>query len=53
VTESVSESVSSVSKTRVTATEARGQLGNPEEEERPPLEAVTKKLVKTQQADKT
>jgi hypothetical protein len=33
--------------------EARGQFGNPEEEERPPLEAVTRKLVKTQQAEKT
>jgi hypothetical protein len=27
--------------------EARGQFGNPEEGERPPLEAVTRKLVKT------
>jgi hypothetical protein len=32
--------------------EARGQFGNPEEGERPPLEAVTRKLVKTQQTEK-
>jgi hypothetical protein len=32
--------------------EARGQFGNPEEVERPLLEAVTRKLVKTQQAEK-
>jgi hypothetical protein len=34
-------------------TEARGQLGNPEEGERLPLEAVTRKLVTTQLAEKT
>jgi hypothetical protein len=33
--------------------EAWGQLENPEEGERPPLEAVTRKQVKTQQAEKT
>jgi hypothetical protein len=33
--------------------EARGQFGNPEEGERPPLEAVTRKRVKTQEAEKT
>jgi hypothetical protein len=33
--------------------EARGQFGNPEERERPPLDAVTRRLVKTQQAEKT
>jgi hypothetical protein len=33
--------------------EARGQLGNTEKEELPPLETVTKKLVKRQQTEKT
>jgi hypothetical protein len=34
--------------------EARGQFGNPEKGERPPLEAVTRqRLVKTQQTKKT
>jgi hypothetical protein len=33
--------------------EARGQFGNPKEEELLPLERVTRKLVKTQQAEKT
>jgi hypothetical protein len=33
--------------------EAWGQFGNPEEGEHPPLEAVTRKLVKTQQTEKT
>jgi hypothetical protein len=33
--------------------EARGQFGNPEEGERPPLKAVTRKLVKIQQDEKT
>jgi hypothetical protein len=34
--------------------EARGQFRNPEEGERPPLEAVTRqRLVKTQQTEKT
>jgi hypothetical protein len=32
---------------------ARGQFGNPEEGERPPLEAVARKLVKIQEAEKT
>jgi hypothetical protein len=32
---------------------ARGQLGNPEEVEGLPLEAVLRKLVKTKQAEKT
>jgi hypothetical protein len=31
----------------------RRQFRNPEEVERPPLEAVTRTLVKTQQAEKT
>jgi hypothetical protein len=33
--------------------EAQGQFGNSEEGECPPLEALTRKLVKTQQAEKT
>jgi arginine/ornithine N-succinyltransferase beta subunit len=33
--------------------EVRGQFGNTEEGESPMLEAVTRKLVKTQQAEKT
>jgi hypothetical protein len=34
--------------------EARGQFGNPEEGERPPLETVTRqRLVKAQQGEKT
>jgi hypothetical protein len=32
--------------------EARGQFGNPEAGERPPLDAVTRTLMKTQQAQK-
>jgi hypothetical protein len=32
---------------------ARGQYEIPEERERPPLEAVTRRLVKTRQAKKT
>jgi hypothetical protein len=31
----------------------QGQFGNPEEGEHPPLEAVTRRQVKTQQAEKT
>jgi hypothetical protein len=31
--------------------ETRGQFWNPEEGEHPPLEAVTRRLVKTQQAE--
>jgi hypothetical protein len=31
----------------------KGELGTAEEEERPPLEAVTRKLSKTLQAEKT
>jgi hypothetical protein len=38
---------------RVAVTEARGQFGNSEEGERPPLKAVTRGLVKRQQAEKT
>jgi hypothetical protein len=33
--------------------EALGQFGNPEKEERPPLEAGTKRLVKIKEAEKT
>jgi hypothetical protein len=33
--------------------EARGQFGNPEYGESPPLKAIASKLVKTQQAEKT
>jgi hypothetical protein len=33
--------------------EARGQFENPEEEERPPLEAVTRRPAETQQTEKT
>jgi hypothetical protein len=34
--------------------EARGQFGNPEEGERPPLKAATRqRLVKTQRTEKT
>jgi hypothetical protein len=33
--------------------EAWGLFGNPEEGERPPLEAVTRKLVEAQQGEKT
>jgi hypothetical protein len=33
--------------------EPQGQFGKPEEGERPPLEAVTRRLVKTQQAENT
>jgi hypothetical protein len=33
--------------------EARGPLANPEEGERPPLEAVTRRRMRTQQAEKT
>jgi hypothetical protein len=47
------ELVQSVSQSRVGVAEARGQFGNPEEVERPPLEAVTRGLVKTQKAEKT
>jgi hypothetical protein len=34
------------------AAEEGEQFGNPEEGERPPLEGVTRRLVKTQQAEK-
>jgi hypothetical protein len=37
---------------RVAVVEARGQLGNPEKGKRPPLEAVTRRQVKTKQAEK-
>jgi hypothetical protein len=33
--------------TKITVTEARGRIRNPEEEERPPLQAITKTPVKT------
>jgi hypothetical protein len=33
--------------------EARGYFGNPEQTELPPLEAATRRLVKTQQAEET
>jgi hypothetical protein len=33
--------------------EAGDRFGNPEEGEHPPLEAITRRLVKTQQAEKT
>jgi hypothetical protein len=33
--------------------DAQGQFRNPEEGERPPLETVTRRLVKTQQAENT
>jgi hypothetical protein len=33
--------------------EARGKFGDSEEGERPPLEAVARRLVKTQQDEKT
>jgi hypothetical protein len=33
--------------------EARGLFGNPDEKERLPLEAITIKLVKKQQSEKT
>lgn len=33
--------------------EARGYVGKIEEKERPPLEAVTKRLIKTLKAEKT
>jgi hypothetical protein len=35
-----------VSQSRISVAEVLGQFGNPEEGECPPLEAVTKKLVK-------
>jgi hypothetical protein len=37
----------SQSRVAVAVDEAQGQLGNAEEKERPPLEAVTRRLVKT------
>jgi hypothetical protein len=36
-----------VSQSRISVAEARGQFGNPEEGECPPLEAVAKRLIKT------
>jgi hypothetical protein len=41
------------SESRVAVAEARGQFGNQEEGQRPPFEAVTRRLVKAQQAEKT
>jgi hypothetical protein len=50
----VSESVSqSVGQFRVAVAEVWGQFGNPEEGECPPLETITRRLVKTQQTEKT
>jgi hypothetical protein len=40
-----------VSYYRAAVAEAPWQFGNPEEGKRPPLEAVTRELVKTQQVD--
>jgi hypothetical protein len=40
------------SQSRVALAEARGQFGNPEERQRPPLKSDTRKLVKTQKAEK-
>jgi hypothetical protein len=42
-----------VSQSEVTVGEAQGQFGNLEEGERPPLEAVIRRLVKAQQSKKT
>jgi hypothetical protein len=42
-----------VSYSRVAVAEARGHFRNTKEGERPPLEAVTRKRVKTQQGEKT
>jgi hypothetical protein len=41
------------SQSRVAVAEARRQVGNPEERERPPLEAITRRLAKTQQTENT
>jgi hypothetical protein len=43
----------SVGYKRIAAAEARGQFENLEEGEYPPLEAVTKGLLKTYQTEKT
>jgi hypothetical protein len=45
--------VNAVSQLRVVVAEAQGQFENPEEGKCPPLEAVTRRLVRTQQAKKT
>jgi hypothetical protein len=42
-----------MSQSTVAGAQARGLFWNSEEGERPLLEAVTRKLAKTQQADKT
>jgi hypothetical protein len=42
-----------VSQSRVAVAEAQGQLRNTEEGALPPMEAITRRLVKTQQAEKT
>jgi hypothetical protein len=42
-----------MSQSRVAVAETWGQFGNPEEGEITPLEAIARKLVKTQQAEKT
>jgi hypothetical protein len=41
-----------VNQLRTAVFEAGGRFGNLEEEKRPPLEAVTRRLVKTQQTEK-
>jgi hypothetical protein len=38
---------------RIVMAEVRGELENPEERERPPLEAVTRRFARTQQTGKT
>jgi hypothetical protein len=45
------ESISS--QPRIAVADARGQFGNPEKGERLPLEAFTRRLVKTQKTEKT
>jgi hypothetical protein len=37
----------------ISVVEMRGQFSNPEEKERPPFEAVTRRLAKTQLTEKT
>jgi hypothetical protein len=42
-----------ISRSAVAPAETRGQLGIPEEGERPPLEAVTRGMVRNQQGENT
>jgi hypothetical protein len=42
-----------ISQLTVTAAETRGHFGHPEETERPPLVAVTIRIMKTKEAEKT